>query len=334
MASLAPAPTIPSLAHVRGIEEYWARRTGRSTRARADSMSDRILQDALGLGIEQAIRHLMVERPDYPGFERWVFDTVGEPDAERVARYNAWKDGTPAPEATRRRLAEIDAMPPVLDADDLAQWNERGYVVLREAISRDEAAALEALLWHVLDARADDPRSWYGERTNGIMIQHFQHPAQEAVRRSARIHKAFAQLWGTSDLWASTDRMSFNPPEKPGKLFPGPHLHWDISLAQPIPFGTAGILYMTDTAADQGALQVVPGFHRHIAEWLDGLGDTDPRGVDLSGDAITIPAGAGDLVLWRLDLPHGASPNRNVRPRMAQYINMYSPDWVEHPEWR
>ena len=180
------------------------------------------------------------------------------------------------------------------------------------------------------------PASWYGPRTNGIMIQHFQHPAQEVVRRSARVHKAFAQLWGTSDLWSSTDRMSFSTsPRNPRQEFPGPHLHWDISIAQPIPFCTAGILYMTDTAADQGALQLVPGFHHRIAAWLDGLGeDVDPRRVDLSGEAITVPAGAGDLVLWRLDLPHGASPNRAGRPRMALYANMYSPAWVEHPEWR
>jgi ectoine hydroxylase-related dioxygenase (phytanoyl-CoA dioxygenase family) len=47
-----------------------------------------------------------------------------------------------------------------------------------------------------------------------------------------------------------------------------------------------------------------------------------------------VPAGAGDLVIWRYDLPHGASANRADRPRMAQYANMYSPAWVENPLWR
>lgn len=297
-------------------------------------MADRILLDALGLGIEQTLLPLLRERPDYPGFEAWVFEQVGSLDEERIARYNAWFDGLPAPDATQRRLAAIEAMPPVLDAEDLRQWDLRGYVVLREAISRDEAADLEALLWRVIDARPDDPATWYGPRNNGIMVQHFQHPAQEAVRRSMRIHKAFAQLWGTSDLWATTDRMSFNPPEKRGFRLPGPRLHWDVSLALPIPFGTQGILYMTDTAADQGALELVPGFQHRVAAWLETLGDADARQVDLSAEAITVPAGAGDLVIWRQDLPHGPSPNSTDRPRMAQYINMYAPTAEERVEWR
>jgi len=333
MASLAPAPTFSTLAHVRGIEDYWLRRTGRAAPRGDTRMADRILLDALGLGIEQTMLPLLRERPDFPAFEAWVFDKIGMLDAERVERYNAWFDGLPIPEAARRGLSVIDAMAPVLDADDVRHWDEHGYVVLRGAISRDEAADLEALLWQVIDARPDDPDSWYGARTNGIMIQHFQHPAQETVRRSARVHKAFAQLWGTSDLWSSTDRMSFNPPETPERKFPGPHLHWDVSIAQPIAFGTQGILYMTDTAADQGALQLVPGFHHRIGAWLDGLGEADPRQVDLGDQAITVPAGAGDLVIWRYDLPHGASPNRSDRPRMAQYVNLYSPAWEENPVW-
>jgi hypothetical protein len=331
LASLAP---LPSLAHVRGIEDYWLRRTGRTEQRGANDMADRILLDALGLGIEQTLLPLLRERPDFPTFEAWVLETVGALDADRIARYNAWYDGLPMPEATRRRLAAIDAMAPVLDADDLRHWDEHGYVVLRTAIDREEAADLEALLWQVIDARPDDPATWYGPRTNGIMIQHFQHPAQDVVRRSPRAHKAFAQLWGTSDLWSTTDRMSFNPPEKPDYCLPGPRRHWDVSLALPIPFGTQGILYMTDTAADQGALELVPGFQHRIAPWLDALGDVDPRRVDLSAEAITVPAAAGDLVIWRQDLPHGPSPNGTDRPRMAQYINMYSPAAQVNPLWR
>jgi hypothetical protein len=333
VATLASFAPLPSLAHVRGIEDYWRRRTGRSETRAANDMADRVLLDALGLGIEQTLLPLLRERPDFPTFEAWVFETVGSLDADRIERYNAWFDGLAAPEATRRRLAAVDAMAPVLDAEDLRHWDEHGYVVLRGAISRDEAAALETLLWQVIDARPEEPGSWYGPRSNGIMIQHFQHPAQDVVRRSPRIHKAFAQLWGTSDLWATTDRMSFNPPERQGYRLPGPRLHWDVSLALPIPFGTQGILYMTDTAADQGALELVPAFQHRVASWLAELGVADPRGVDLSAESITVPASAGDLVIWRRDLPHGPSPNRNRRPRMAQYINMYSPAAVDNPLW-
>jgi ectoine hydroxylase-related dioxygenase (phytanoyl-CoA dioxygenase family) len=148
------------------------------------------------------------------------------------------------------------------------------------------------------------------------------------------VHKAFAQLWGTTDLWVRTDRLSFNPPLPPGGHFRAPRLHWDVSLAPPIPFGTQGILYLTDTAANQGALELVPGFHHGLAQWVSACGGADPRAIDLRDRAITIPASAGDLVIWRHDLPHGASPNTSDRPRLAQYVNMYSPEVEANPIWR
>ncbi len=161
------------------------RRTGRVEPRRVDDMADRILLDALGLGIEQTLLPLLRERPDFPAFEAWVLETAGALDADKIERYNAWYDGLPMPEVTRRRLAAIDAMPPVLDADDLRHWDVHGYVVLPGAIGRDEAADLEARLWRVIDARPDQPASWYGPRTNGIMIQHFQHPAGTILRQVA-----------------------------------------------------------------------------------------------------------------------------------------------------
>jgi len=321
------------LGHIRGLRDYWARHTFRSDAPTPRAQTDRMLLDTLGLGLEQALTWLARERPGYGAFEDWILATAGAPDPVAVARYHAWLDGVPPPPQVQARLAAIDAMAPVLDAADLAQWERDGYVILREAISRDEAAAIADLLWALVDADPDAPASWYGPRTNGIMIQHFQHPAMDVPRRSMRVHKAFAQLWGTADLWALVDRLSFNPPERPGTRFPGPHLHWDASLAPPIPFATQGILYLTDTVAEQGAFQLVPGMHHGLADWLEGLDGRNPREEPLDHRAVPIAAGAGDLIIWRQDLPHGATPNRAARPRMAQYVTMYAPDLEPNPQW-
>lgn len=323
-----------ALADIRGARETWAERTRREpVRVRHDQ-SGRMIFDLLGLGLEQAIQYLGQVTPSFEEFETWVIETAGAPDPDSVARYHAVLDGAPLPQAVRARLDAIDAAAPVLDAADLAHWDAQGYVILRGAITPDEARAAEELLWQVTGAKRDDPSTWYGLSPNGIMIQHFQDPALDAARRSPRVHKAFAQLWGTADLWATIDRMSFNPPHTPARPFRGPWLHWDVSLALPIPFATQGILYFTDTTADQGALQLVPGFHHRIEQWLADLGSADPRGIDLSAEATTVPAGAGDLIIWRQDLPHGASPNHTPRPRMAQYVNYYSPALTVNPEWR
>ncbi len=329
----AAGVTLERLPHVEGLTAFWERATLRAAPGPL-TMAQRVMLDALGLGLEQSLGYLSRERPDRAAFERWVLDTAGPPDPLAIARYHAWLAGDPPPEPMRRRLREIEQAPDTLDATDLAHWESRGYVVLRSALSAEEVAAAGALLWRVAGAVPDDPASWYGERTNGIMVQHFQHPALEAARRSPRIHKAFAQLWGTADLWTIVDRLSFNPPLRARETFRPPRLHWDVSLATPIPFATQGILYLADTTADQGALELVPGFHRRIEAWLESLGDQDPRQVDLSAEAITVPGGAGDLVIWRQDLPHGASPNRAACPRLAQYLNMYSPELTVHPDWR
>ncbi|HEX4694928.1 phytanoyl-CoA dioxygenase family protein [Sphingomonas sp.] len=318
---------------IRGLRDLWARMRGRPDPGDPRGVPFRSLLDSVGLGLEQTLTRLR-DQPDWPEFADWVTATAGPIDRARIARYHAWYDDAPPPAAEVTRRAAVMAAPPVFASNDLAAWERDGVVVLREAITRDEAAAIADHLWALIDADPDHPASWYGPRTNGIMIQHFQHPAMDVPRRSARIAKGFAELYGHADLIASTDRLSFNPPERGGYRFPGPHLHWDNSLAPPIPFETQAILYLTDTAADQGALQVVPGFHHRLAEgWLESLDGADPRQVDLSGQAVTVPAGAGDLVIWRHEIPHGASANRSGRPRLAQYVNMYPMAWPDGREW-
>lgn len=311
---------------VRGLREFWE--------GGPLGTPQRVMLDALGLGLEQTMQFVRIEAPDFDAFQRWILETAGEPDPLAIERYHNMLDGLPPPDAVRAQLDAIDAMPPVLDAGDLEHWDREGYVILRNAITPEEAAASADLLWQTVKATPDDPESWYRERINGIMVQRFQGEAMEAPRRSARLHKAFAQLWGTADLWHLIDRLGFNPPLREGYNFRATDIHWDISIAPPIPFATQGILYLTDTAANQGALQLVPGFHRKLADgWLDSIGDADPRQHDFSSEAVPIAANAGDLIIWRADIPHAASRNRAALPRLVHYVTMYSDKLRHNPVW-
>ncbi|HTL97765.1 MAG TPA: phytanoyl-CoA dioxygenase family protein [Holophagaceae bacterium] len=311
------------------LHRLWARtaasRAGKSPGPNLEWHLDQVVIHGLGVGLEQAVPFLIKENPGFDAFEQWIIATAGEPSPDQVARINAAVAGAPCPEATERRLASVDAMDPVLSPEDLARWDSEGVVILHDAAPPGAVKAAEEALWEHLGADPRDPESWYGVRANGIMVQLFQHPALEAVRRSPRIHKAFAQLWGTADLWPTTDRCGFNVPERPGAAFPGPHLHWDVSLHQPIPFGTQGILYLTDTPPEQGALTVVPGFQHRAAAWLQGLPQgADPRMQDLHAlGSRPIGGRAGDLVIWHQALPHGSRPNRGARPRLVQYLNFF-----------
>ncbi len=322
------------------LKRIWSRAmAARQGRFPPTTMHDRHLDclviHASGLGLEQASGYLLGQAPSFEEFERWIVSTTGGIAPERVARINAAVAGEDTPPETRRALAAVEASAPALAACDLGFWEEHGYVVLHDAVPAAVREAAAQALWTHLGADPDDPQTWYAERDHGIMVQYFQHPAFEAIRRSARIHKAFAQLWRTADLWATTDRVGFNPPEREGFAFPGPHLHWDVSVKTPIPFGTGGILYLTDTPPEQGAFTLVPGFQRWGEAWLKNLpAGADPRRQDLYAlGPRAIGGRAGDLVIWHQALPHGASPNRGIKPRLVQYVNMFPARFEEQEEW-
>lgn len=281
--------------------------------------------DALGLGLHQTWSHLFGAAPTFEQFEEWVIATAGAPEPLRVTRLQAAVAGRPPPPEVHSWFEAVDASPPVLCAADLACWRENGYVVLKRAISEGACAAAERAIYAHVCASPDSPSSWYQfAGRHGIMVELIQHEALEVVRRSPRVHKAFAQLWGTPDLWASADRCGFHPPQRDGYPFPGPDLHWDLDFGRPLDFGTQGILYLTDTPAEQGALTVVPGFHTRLPEWLAALpAGASPQRQNLHALGPQPIAGeAGDLVIWHQWLPHGARPNLGRRPRVVQYFNM------------
>ena len=232
-----------------------------------------------------------------------------------MARINAAVIGADPPQESQRALAAIEASDPVLTAADLAFWEEHGYVVLHDAVPPDTREAAAQALWQHIGASPDDPQTWYRRNDHGIMVQYFQHPAFTAIRRSPRIHKAFAQLWGTADLWATTDRVGFNPPERDDFMFPGPHLHWDVSVKTPIPFGTAGILYLTDTPPEQGAFTLVPGFQR----WGDRLAQgAAGRRPSAPTESLRLRSAADRRQRRRSDhLASGVAARRQPEPRHA-----------------
>jgi ectoine hydroxylase-related dioxygenase (phytanoyl-CoA dioxygenase family) len=302
-----------------------------------DWIFDNIVLHGLGVPLEETYQFLFRERPSLSGVEQWILEiNSGVIDPGVKERINAAVEKRDPPPQWKERLAEIDAMSPVLSEKDLDFWNEHGYVVVKRAIPVEQCqAAADAVLQHV-GAIENDPSTWYSApRDHGIMQQLFRHPALDVNRTSRRIHKAFAQLWGTADLWTTCDRVSFNPPETPGHPFPGPRLHWDVSISLPVPFGLQGLIYLTDTPSERGAFTCVPGFHRTIGEWIASLpAGIDARAVDLDEIARPIPAEAGDLVIWHQALPHGSRPNTTDRPRLVHYVSMFSADAEFAPEWK
>lgn len=290
---------------------------------------DVTLLSALGLNLKEALEHVFSTTPSLDALERWILDANGgRLEAARIARLNAALAGTldtsVSPSAER-----------VLDEAALASFAEHGYVVVHDAISADACAATVAAIETFLGVDLADPSSWTRALGPTIWVPLLHHPAVEANRHAPRVRAAFEQLWGRSDLWPVIDQVGFNPPETSSWRFPGPHLHWDVSLAPPVPFGLQGILYLTDTAAEQGAFTCVPGFHRRLDAWVASLPrGASPRDQDLTKlGAVPIAGEAGDLVVWHQALPHGSRPNRASRPRVVQYLTLRPTQWDERADW-
>jgi len=317
------------------VEAVWRRARGGERRplTGADRTLDRIALNTLGIATEE-LREVLPRFDALEDLLAWSDARAGGLDREALDRFEAMAAGAPAREAVRRRIEAIEAAEPVLGEDELRFWDENGYVIVPAVISPDAVRALADVVWACVGADPEDPATWR-LTDHGIMVQLFQHPALTPARTSPRLLKAFAQIWGTADLWTSLDRVSFNPPVRPGVEFPGPRLHWDISLVPPVVFQVQGVIYLTDTTAEQGAFEAVPGLHKRIDAWLENLGEgVDPRTVDLSAEARRIAANAGDLIIWHSALAHGASPNTGDRPRLAQYVTQYPASLRQAERWR
>ena len=239
------------------LQRLWSRtcanKPGNQPFDPVEAAADKIAIYGLGLGLYETLQFLHGKRPDFDAFQDWILArNGGAVDPARIAWVNdrirrLADDGA----AGIVEQAPVDPVPlepalgePALGADDLAFWDEQGYVVLREAVPRAAALAAERAVWDFVGARPDDPDTWYCNADgHTIMVPLVHHPAFDANRRSSRIHAAYAQLLGTDDLVVTVDRGGFNPPERANWRFPGPHLHWDTSLTQPIPLSIQGVLY-------------------------------------------------------------------------------------------
>ncbi len=322
---------------IKHLKRYWNKsilirdRKLNATDLPAEWKTDTTLLTVVGVGLEPTIQYLYQYAPSFEQFEDWITKTSGKPDADKVNQFNKLFDAENSAANANQTSYEI------LTPEDIDFWGQNGYVIIRNAITKESCDQTIEAICNFIEIDRYDQSTWYNAHSakQGIMIQLFHHPAIEQNRKAYKIKKAYEELWQRTDIWANADRVGFNPPETQAYPFQGPRLHWDVSIKPPIPFGTQGILYLADTAENQGAFTVVPGFQNKVEEWLNSL----PAGVDPRRENLyalgpkPIAANAGDFIIWHQALPHGSSPNTSLLPRFVQYINYAPADEKEAEEW-
>jgi hypothetical protein len=222
---------------------------------------------------------------------------------------------------------------PVLTADDRAFFEKNGYVVVPQVVPQENCDAVIDDIYRFLEMDPHDRSTWYPIERRGTLAHIHQTQSLWDNRQHPRIHRAFADLYGTEKLWVSFDRASMKPPIDPNY----PHyqdngfVHWDMDTRDLSgPLFVQGVLVLADTAENQGGFCCIPGFIGEIlTDWIARQpADRNPVAPDLStlpdGYQVTpIPGKAGDLVIWDRRLAHGNGRNEAETPRLCQYLTMY-----------
>lgn len=170
----------------------------------------------------------------------------------------------------------------------------------------------------VLGVDPDDPVRRYPARRlswSVVPVHHAQ--AFWDVRQHPRLYEVFRELHGRDDLWVSMDRAIYKVPSHPD--FPDEsRLHWDLDPRVPREPAYQGMIFLTDTPAEQGAFECVPAIFRDLPSYLRDHAPEDP----VDGPTVRAPVSAGDLVLWDARLPHHGGANTGDRPRMSLAVVM------------
>ena len=223
----------------------------------------------------------------------------------------------------------------VLNLDQWNYWKENGYVVIKEAISYEQALQTANFLWGFEEKDSDDPSGWYTEARAEVQMKELAGTGMVEVynnqqlwnnRQTRRVYDAFVDIWGTEKLWVTIDRANLNFPMRPGHEYKG-FIHWDYD-PETKPQNVQGVLALADqTDENMGGFQCIPWLFQNYDSWkMNQPKDRDHFKPDITGledKIVKVPLEAGDLLIFNSSQPHGIRPNRSEdKVRIAQYISM------------
>ena len=232
----------------------------------------------------------------------------------------------------------------VLSEEDWQFWIHNGYIVIKNAVPKDQAKRLADYLWEYEDKDQNDIESWYKrpnvqmemtELNNTGMVEIYNHQYLWDNRQYPRVYEAFVDIWGTEKLWSTIDRANLNFPLRPGFEYKG-FIHWDYD-PETKPVNVQGVLALADqTDENMGGFQCVPELYRTYDTWkLTQPEDRDHYKPDVTGfEVVKVKMEAGDLLIFNSLEPHGIRANTSGnKVRVAQYIAMM-PAQEENEELR
>ncbi|MFM9907868.1 MAG: phytanoyl-CoA dioxygenase family protein, partial [Chitinophagaceae bacterium] len=221
----------------------------------------------------------------------------------------------------------------VLSEADWKGWINNGYVVIKNAVPKEQVKATANFLWEFEEKDPNNPDTWYTapraemkmkELTNTGMVEVYNNQHLWNNRQVKKVYDAFVDVWGTEKLWVTIDRANLNFPIRPGFEYKG-FIHWDYD-PETKPVNVQGVLALADqTDENMGGFQCLPELYRTYDDWkLTQPENRDRFKPDTTGFTFDkVKLEAGDLLIFNSLEPHGIRPNLSGnKVRIAQYLSM------------
>lgn len=246
-----------------------------------------------------------------------------------------------------RKTATADSLR-VLSVEDWNFWLENGFIVIKNAVPREQALRTAEFIWEFEEKDPENPATWYTapraemqmkELAGTGMVECYNNQYLWNNRQTQRVYEAFVDIWGTEKLWVTIDRANLNFPIRPGHEYKG-FIHWDYD-PDTKPQNVQGVLALADqTDPNMGGFQCIPWLFRNYETWkLNQPEDRNKFIPDITGleeHLVKVPLMAGDLLIFNSSEPHGIRPNHSDKVRIAQYISMMpaQEEDADLKEWR
>lgn len=223
----------------------------------------------------------------------------------------------------------------VLSEKEWEFWMHNGYIIIKNAVSKQQAKATADFLWEFDEKILDDPSTWYApsraemkmkELAGTGMVEVYNHQLLWNNRQMQQVYDAFVDVWGTEKLWVTIDRANLNFPQRPGENKKG-FIHWDYD-PETRPQNVQGVLALADQMDENmGGFQCIPWLYRNYDSWKltqpDNRDRFQPDISQLEDKIVKVKMEAGDLLIFNSTQPHGIRPNKSDnKVRIAQYISM------------
>jgi hypothetical protein len=270
------------------------------------------------LGKYETYFFLYAECASFEHFMAWLTKLKGNDFLARATtQFNEWVNGQTMADRTQEYQ--------LLNKEQIQFWEEQGYLKISNLVEPALCDEVKALICKHMELNLSDPDSWYKSHPDwhGLMLQIYQDVSIEVIRKHPNVFQLFSELYGSKDIIANTEKVSFNPPVTDKWKFSSGALHWDIDMSKPIVYYIQGLIYLDDVPEDRGPLNVVPGVHLEFDEWIKQYPTSDEAHNVMRNQmkAVPVPGKKGDIIVWRHTLPHAASANYSCLPRFVQYLS-------------